>query len=251
MKSKNIECKKDKEKYEGRCRKKCEEDSERNVDKKGICRKKCKEDKERNSKTGRCHKSPKIKLSQSPKIKLSQSPKIKLSQSPKIKLSQSPKIKYGEFKSENRFINQFNNKEVVTPSGYYGLFVGRVYDSSNNLIHDADTYFWNLDKSSEKIIDLDSIGKDLRLHLDKKWHHIETVSSKYYYQAGFGGDEGDGSIDFFLEKKIVCPPDMKFKVYNKNYTMKFIYKHQDFTRSPKKQSPKRSRIRFNNTLKKI
>ena len=215
MKSKNIECKKDKEKYEGRCRKKCDEDSERNVDKKGICRKKCKEDKERNSKTGRCHKSPKIKL------------------------SQSPKIKYGEFKPENRFINQFNNKEVVTPSGYYGLFVGRVYDSSNNLIHDADTYFWNLDKSSENIIDLDSIGKDLRLHLDKKWHHIETVSSKYYYQAGFGGDEGDGSIDFFLEKKIVCPPDMKFKVYNKNYTMKFIYKHQDFTRSPKKQSPKK------------
>ena len=185
MKSKHIECKEDKEKYQGRCRKKCEEDSERNVSKKGRCRKRCKEDSERNVETGRCHKSPKIKS------------------------------QYGE---------------VVIPDGgsdggYAGAFVGRVYDSNNYLIKDADTYFWNLDSINSRDA-TDSIDRDLISHLNKNWHPIEKVYSKYGYQVEFGGGGGDGWIDFFLKKQMVCPPDMKFKVYNKNYTMKFRYNSQ-------------------------
>ena len=62
-KSNKLECKECKEKYEGRCRKICETDQQRNPDKKGRCRKICKENAERNPETGRCNKSPKSKKS--------------------------------------------------------------------------------------------------------------------------------------------------------------------------------------------
>ena len=97
-----------------------------------------------------------------------------------------------------------------------------MYDSDNNLIPDADTYFWELDKNGY-LEDADSISKDLDKHLSNNWHSVESSSSKYSYQSGFGGNNGDGLVDFFLENKMPCPKDMKFKVYNKNYTMKFRY----------------------------
>ena len=169
------------------------------------------------SKPGRSRRSGKSKPRRSRR-----SGKSKPAKSKPAKSRLNSKVFYGEFKPEERFINQFSNKKVVTPAGYSGLFVGRVYDSMNNLIPDADTYFWNLDQSVGKLGD-DSIDTALRAHLAKKWHPLESVSSKYSYQSGFGGDEGNGLIDFFLKKQMPCPPDMKFKVHDKNYTMKFIY----------------------------
>ena len=171
----------------------------------------------RKSKPRRSRRSGKSKPKRSRRSGKSKPKRSRRNSSPK-----NSKVLYGEFKPEERFINQFSNKEVVTPAGYSGLFVGRVYDSRNILIPDADTYFWNLDQSVGKLGD-DSIDKDLHSHLAKKWHPLESVSSKYGYQAGFGGDEGSGLIDFFLKKQMPCPPDMKFKVHNKNYVMKFRY----------------------------
>ena len=174
-------------------------------------------------KTKRSRRSGKSKPKRSRRSGKSKPKKSRRSgKSKPMRSRRNSKVLYGEFKPEERFINQFSNKEVVIPAGYSGLFVGSVYDSRNKLIPDADTYFWNLDQSMGKLGD-DSIFYELRSHLAKKWHPIESAYSKYSYQSGFGGDEGSGMVDFFLEKKMPCPPDIKFKVYNKNYTMKFRY----------------------------
>lgn len=103
-------------------------------------------------------------------------------------------------------------------NGYCGIFRGKVYDSNGNLISNADKYFTEIE-NSDKVNEV----VDLYPHLEKYWCKKFINTSKYGFQAGFGGDEGSGLIDFCFEKPVKCPPSMKFIFHGKKYKMKFNF----------------------------
>lgn len=121
------------------------------------------------------------------------------------------KHSYDVFYIHYKLYGELNN------DGYCGIFRGKIYDSDGKILKESD------------IIDLDTDNKykfedvDLYPHLYKNWHKKIPVTSKYGFQAGIGGDEGTGLIDFYLGKPIKCPPDMKFMLYGKEYIIKFYF----------------------------
>jgi hypothetical protein len=45
----------------------------------------------------------------------------------------------------------------------------------------------------------------------------------YAYQSGFGGDESDGLIDFWLPVKVPELPIISFEIYGKKYELRWKY----------------------------
>jgi hypothetical protein len=120
------------------------------------------------------------------------------------------KHSYDVFYINHKLYGELNN------GGYCGIFKGKIYDSDGKIITESDLF--DLDCANKDNIE----DIDLYKHLYKNWHKKIPVTSKYGFQAGIGGDEGTGLIDFYLEKPVKCPPDMKFILYGKEYTMKFF-----------------------------
>ena len=66
-----------------------------------------------------------------------------------------------------------------------------------------------------------------KLHCQLQTQIGKVDFNKYHWQCGFGGDEMDGLLDFWLPTQIACPADMHFTILGKNYVMSFIYGGDD------------------------
>jgi hypothetical protein len=133
---------------------------------------------------------------------------------------------FGKFiPAEEKMITNIYGEQVLLkkPAGYGGLFWGSVYfKDSGEHIKMAEFYFTDLAENNdndtydywEKIDDC--IGKHCKKYLPSKGEH-------HHYQYGFGGDEGDGLIDFWLPKPVKEMPDMEFEIEGIKYVMKWDY----------------------------
>ncbi len=121
--------------------------------------------------------------------------------------------------------------EVVTfntPAGYGGLFWGSVYDSDGNAISNAQDYFLELGKAHNRYHDYeywDVIVDFIDEHCLK--YVNPYCGDKHHYQSGFGGDEADGVIDFWVEEQLPEMPKMPFEIAGKSYIMKWYYSTGD------------------------
>jgi hypothetical protein len=115
-----------------------------------------------------------------------------------------------------------------SPAGYGGLFWGRVYDSDGNLIRLASDYFWDLGQANNPEYDFqywEDIDKLIGEHCEKYIYPYR--GDDHHYQYGFGGDESDGLIDFWVKDPIPEMPDMPFEIAGKKYVMKWDYSSGD------------------------
>lgn len=136
---------------------------------------------------------------------------------------------YGKFKPAKTTLikNRWDGHEatVSTPDGYGGLFWGRVYDAGNTLIFPASDYFMRL--AEDKQLDTFEYWNILTELIDR--HCVEYLNPlmgqnlNYNYQSGFGGDDCDGLIDFWLPVQVPDLPDMPFTIEGKPYVLKWQY----------------------------
>jgi hypothetical protein len=115
-------------------------------------------------------------------------------------------------------------KTVDTPAGYGGLFWGYVYNSQEKVIPHAEDYFLELGEKndpSDQFKYWDIIDHKITSHCLK---YIDPYcGANHHYQSGFGGDEGNGLIDFWTEKRIPEMPDLEFEIEGEKYTIKWLY----------------------------
>ena len=102
------------------------------------------------------------------------------------------------------------------PFNVCGLIRANIYNQDDSLLANAADYFF----------DMDDMGVYWEIISDKVENHVSKYfparePSKNVWQAGFGGDESDGLIDFALQAYPPVVPDMEFEIENKKYTMKF------------------------------
>jgi hypothetical protein len=110
-------------------------------------------------------------------------------------------------------------KSTSGTTGYGGLFWGSVRNEDGSDIEYASDFFFNVDDNGHDAWDI--INDKLYFHLRKHIGQVDLIN--YHWQSGFGGDEMDGLLDFWLPTQIECPPDMQFKILGKNYIMSFKY----------------------------
>lgn len=103
------------------------------------------------------------------------------------------------------------------PYNWCGLMRAKVYTDKGELIRRMSEYVMfgvpNGDHICSDIADL--------LHDHAKKYLPKDESGKNVWQTGFGGDEGDGLIDYALDVEPPDIPDMEFVVDGKTYIMKF------------------------------
>jgi hypothetical protein len=133
---------------------------------------------------------------------------------------------FGKFYPAKMEIITTSSGEIVetnSSDGYSGLLWGMVYTSNNNVIKNAEEYFYELDNNGYKYWDM--IREFIATYCV---NHIEPYcGSNGSYQYGFGGDECDGLIDFWTEKPIPEIPDMSFEIEGKRYVIKWHYSSGD------------------------
>ena len=117
------------------------------------------------------------------------------------------------------------------PDGYVGLFLGTIFDEDGSKFRCLREYAGQLVQSDSfnlYVLDIegawDKINDKLQDHMTK---HIGPVAMPYGWQCGFGGDEMDGLLDYWLPTKLACPPEMKFTISGMKYIMKFSYSGED------------------------
>jgi hypothetical protein len=118
--------------------------------------------------------------------------------------------------------------EHSSPDGYGGLFWGCVYDSDGKQIRMAQDYFWNLGKDDHPEDDFKywyDIDELIHQHCLKYIHPYR--GDRHHYQSGFGGDESDGLIDFWVKEQVPEMPDMPFEIAGKQYVLKWEYSSGD------------------------
>jgi hypothetical protein len=93
---------------------------------------------------------------------------------------------------------------------YIGLIYGGVYDATDKRIKNADKLFWEFDE-----------GRTMEIVSELVHKHTSKYILGGFFQAGFGGDDGDGAIDYCSTFPIQQIPAMEFEVDNKKYVMKF------------------------------
>lgn len=136
---------------------------------------------------------------------------------------------FGKFiPAKNEIITNIRGEQVPlnTPSGYVGLFWGRVFHANGRRIKMAEDYFYELAKKNNEdseftyweLIDAE-IGKHCQKYLKS--------DDKYHYQYGFGGDESDGIIDFWLPEQVQEMPPLRFKIRGKTYILRWEYSGGD------------------------
>lgn len=122
---------------------------------------------------------------------------------------------------------KIGNTILKNPSGYGGLFWGKVYDENmNDSIHFGSEYFIDLAKDNEMDDDFiywDFITNCIEKHCEKYIDPLLNNDLKYHYQCGFGGDYLDGLIDFFTVSQVPRMPDLKFKIDDEKFTIKWEY----------------------------
>lgn len=141
---------------------------------------------------------------------------------------------YGSYIASRKFSGKRSDGTEYsgeTPAGYCGVFRAHITDINGNKLHEysVSDYFLALknpdgneytgkDMNFEtwEIVD-EQISRVLCKHMPKRTH------SSYHWQSGFGGDEGDGLVDFFCEQKVTLPPLSIFHLYGKLYKMTWYY----------------------------
>jgi hypothetical protein len=108
-------------------------------------------------------------------------------------------------------------------TGYLGMFWGSVRNEDRTALEDAADYFFDIVDNGRDAWDI--INDKLHRHLRKHIGEVDPI--KYHWQCGFGGDEMDGLLDFWLPTQITCPPDMKFAILDRKYVMSFSYAGDD------------------------
>lgn len=138
---------------------------------------------------------------------------------------------FGKFiPARNEIITNMYGEQVhhSTPPGYGGLFWGRVHNKDGKRIRLAEDYFYDLAKKNGEETEfvywehIDSeIGKHCQKYIDPFY------KSSHHYQYGFGGDESDGLIDFWLPEPIPEMPPMTFEICGEKYTIEWEYSSGD------------------------
>lgn len=135
------------------------------------------------------------------------------------------------FKEETKTTTKCNGNKhhLIIPAGYGGMFTGTVYHQDNIKIKNAEDYFINIAKTNNKQKDgfdyIDEIIDAIDMHCAK---YIDPLLGPdngltYHYQSGFGGDDTDGVISFWLPVKVPDMPNLTFKIENILYTIKWNY----------------------------
>jgi hypothetical protein len=143
---------------------------------------------------------------------------------------------YGKFKKAHYYPEKvLRNGQVmkarISPKGYYGMFWGTVSNEDGFTVEYASDYFLRIEDKGKEAWDI--INDKLHRHLQT--HIGEVDFHKYHWQCGFGGDEMDGLLDFWLPTRIKCPPDMEFKILDKKYVMSFDYSGDDSSLSSEEE----------------
>jgi len=148
---------------------------------------------------------------------------------------------YGKFKKahyypETTLRNGQVMKARISPKGYSGMFWGSVRNEDGSLVKGTRMYNgepFETDSAEQFFFDIEDNGREAwdiindKLHRHLQKHIGEVDRDKYHWQCGFGGDEMDGLLDFWLPTQIECPPDMKFEILGKKYVMSFHYSGDD------------------------
>jgi hypothetical protein len=97
-----------------------------------------------------------------------------------------------------------------------GLLWAKVYNEDGSLFQNASDYFFDMDES----------GKYTEIVSNKLSEHVKKYFPKYeknknVWQVEFGGDGGNGLIDYALESNPPSIPTMKFEIEKQIYSMKF------------------------------
>jgi hypothetical protein len=117
-------------------------------------------------------------------------------------------------------------------TGYIGLFWGSVCNEDGTNLKSTKKYGEEIvesDSAADYFFDIEDGGNEAwdiindKLHRHLRKHIGEVDHIKYHWQCGFGGDEMDGLLDFWLPTQIECPPDMEFKILGRKYVMYFSY----------------------------
>ena len=80
------------------------------------------------------------------------------------------------------------------PFNVCGLIRANLYNQNGSVLANAEDYFFEMDE----------MGSYWEIISDKMYNHVskyfpEREPGKNIWQAGFGGDESDGLIDFALQ----------------------------------------------------
>jgi hypothetical protein len=128
--------------------------------------------------------------------------------------------------AEDKVITTMYGDQVPlkTPAGYGGLFWGHVYDSDGKQLCMASEYFLDLGKTDHPEDDFKywyDIDELIHRHCMKYVHPYR--GDTHHYQSGFGGDDCDGLIDFWLTEQVPEMPDMPFEIAGTQYVLKWTY----------------------------
>lgn len=118
------------------------------------------------------------------------------------------------------------DKTIKIPSGYSGVFWGTVYDKNNNIIEDAKWHFYHLanDDEDKDVFDYwDIISEQISMHCNTYIDPYIDEDEHFHAQSGFGGDCCDGLIEFWSPVTIPEMPDLKFKIEDEEYTIKWEF----------------------------
>ena len=92
---------------------------------------------------------------------------------------------------------------------YSGLISGSVYDANDVYMPDAVTHFW--DEDPDLFVEISNIMRE----------HVRKFIHPGYFQAGFGGDDQNGCIDYAWHMPAPQVEPMTFAVNERTYTMRF------------------------------
>lgn len=139
------------------------------------------------------------------------------------------KMPFGEFNPEEVSFHNVSSGQRVPhfmPSGYSGLFWGKMFYGNGRRINSADNYFVELARKNgenDEYIYWTLIDAAIEKHCEDYLGPILKDNEKYTYQYGFGGDECDGLIDFWLPKQVPKMPPLRFKILGKKYILRWEY----------------------------
>ena len=110
---------------------------------------------------------------------------------------------------------------------HYGLFWGQIFNEDGEPIECAADYFYELGKKNDCDFDYwNIISYKISDFTDE--HFGQCCGKDSHYQSGFGGDECDGLIDFYVEKPIAIQlPDLEFEIQGKTYTISWTYNGEE------------------------
>lgn len=136
---------------------------------------------------------------------------------------------YGKFHpASSEEITNIDGQTVTlnNPPGFGGLFRACVYDSNDTRILYAEDYFMDLaiEDGLDTFAYWDIINESIELYCTEHFEPLVAENSAHTYQCGFGGDEGDGLIDFWLPTPILDNiPDIPVIINSETYILKWRY----------------------------